>query len=184
VAVITRFDRASAVRLPFVSGATLLGLSPGQPGSYTQLADGIRRFGHDVTGDLRELWRRMIFSLLVSNHDDHLRNHGFLMREPGHWSLSPAYDLNPVPEVDRVHINQTAITEGQEEASIDAALAATMRFGLKLAEAKSILAKVFTAVASWRVAARRMKLKTATLTAYESAFESPVMVEARKLLAQ
>ncbi|MCX6930637.1 MAG: type II toxin-antitoxin system HipA family toxin, partial [Verrucomicrobia bacterium] len=102
VAVITRFDRAGNVRIPFVSGASLLGLSQGNPGAYTLLADAIRQFGHDVAGDLGELWRRLVFSLLASNYDDHLRNHGFLMHEAGRWSLSPAYDLNPVPEIDRV----------------------------------------------------------------------------------
>jgi len=93
VAVIARFDRAGQHRIPFISAATLLGLSRGDPGAYTMLADGIRQFGSDVSGDLRELWRRLIFSLLASNYDDHLRNHGFLMREPGRWSLSPAYDM-------------------------------------------------------------------------------------------
>ena len=61
------------------------------------LADGIRQFGHKVLDDLRELWRRLVFSLLASNYDDHLRNHAFLMLVPDRWSLSPAYDLNPVP---------------------------------------------------------------------------------------
>ena len=65
--------------------------------------------GNDVPGDLRELWRRLIFSLLASNRDDHLRNHGFLMRKSGHWSLSPAYDINPVPEMDRVRVGKTPI---------------------------------------------------------------------------
>ena len=82
VAVITRFDRAGSDRIPFVSGASLLGLPQGDPGAYTLLADAIRQFGHDVAGDLRELWRRLVFSLLASNYDDHLRNHGFLMLEP------------------------------------------------------------------------------------------------------
>lgn len=184
VAVITRFDRDGAVRLPFVSGATLLGLSSGQAGSYTQLADGIRRFGGEVKDELHELWRRMVFSLLVNNHDDHLRNHGFLMREPGHWSLSPAYDLNPVPEIDRGHHSQTAISEGQDESSIDAALGAAARFGLKPTEAKAILAQVLAAVTGWRAAARQLKLRAATYAAYESAFENPITVEARKLLAK
>ena len=90
VAVITRFDRAGQARLPFVSGASLLGLPQGDPGAYTLMADGIRQFGHDVASDLRELWRRLVFSLLASNYDDHLRNHGFLMLEAGRWALSPA----------------------------------------------------------------------------------------------
>ncbi len=95
VAVITRFDREGARRIPFLSGQSLLALSEGQVGAYTLLADGIRQFGHDVGAEMCELWRRLLFSLLASNYDDHLRNHGFLMREPGRWALSPAYDLNP-----------------------------------------------------------------------------------------
>jgi serine/threonine-protein kinase HipA len=90
VAVITRFDRVGKNRVPFISASSLLGLPQGDPGAYTLLADGIRQFGNDVPGDLRELWRRLVFSLLASNYDDHLRNHGFLMHEPGRWSLSPA----------------------------------------------------------------------------------------------
>src|SRR5579872_1280900 len=79
VAVITRFDRAGKTRVPFISAASLLGLPQGEPGAYTTLAEGIRQFGDNVPGDLRELWRRLVFSLLASNYDDHLRNHGFLM---------------------------------------------------------------------------------------------------------
>jgi serine/threonine-protein kinase HipA len=104
VAAINRFDRAGKDRIPFSSAAALLGLPQGDSGAYTLLADGVRQFGNDVPGDLRELWRRLVFSLLASNYDDHLRNHGFLMHEPGRWSLSPAYDLNPLPEIDRAHI--------------------------------------------------------------------------------
>jgi serine/threonine-protein kinase HipA len=160
----------------------LLGLGSSELGSYTQLAEGIRRFGHNVPGDLSELWRRMVFSLLASNFDDHLRNHGFLMRESGHWSLSPAYDINPVPEIDRVHITQTAISENQQEPSVEEALAVATRFGLKPAAAKNILREIFTAVVKWRAFGGRLRLKKATLTAYESAFENPFMTEAKILL--
>jgi serine/threonine-protein kinase HipA len=184
VAVITRFDRLGKNRIPFISAVTLLGLPQGDPGAYTLLADGIRQFGHDVPGDLRELWRRLAFSMLASNYDDHLRNHGFLMLEPGRWSLSPAYDINPVPEVDRVRMNKTAIAEDQEEPSIESALAAAPRFGLKKAEAKEILAEVFTAVSEWRNTGRRLRLKAPTLGAYASAFEHPLMDEARQLLGR
>src|SRR5437667_2454024 len=138
-AVITRFDRMGKDRIPFVSASSLLGPAQGDVGAYTLVADGIRQFGNNVPGDLRELWRRLVFSLLASNYDDHLRNHGFLMREPGRWSLSPAYDLNPIPEVDRARMNKTPITEDQEEPSIEGVLAAAPRFGLKTTEAKKIL---------------------------------------------
>jgi serine/threonine-protein kinase HipA len=181
VSVITRFDREGAQRLPFLSASSLLGLPPGEPGAYTLLADGIRQFGDDSAGDLRELWRRLVFSLLASNYDDHLRNHGFLMRTPGKWSLSPAYDLNPVPEIERAQMPKTAISEDNAEFSIEAALDAAPRFGLKPAAAKSIVREVFSAVADWRNAGKKLRIPTRTLAAYASAFENPLIDETRKL---
>ena len=184
VAVITRFDRAGKNRIPFISASSLLGLPQGDPGAYTLLADGIRQFGNDVPGDLRELWRRLVFTLLASNYDDHLRNHGFLMREPGRWSLSPAYDLNPVPEMDRTRTTKTAITEDQAEPTIAGALAAAGRFGLKAVESKKILREVFAAVSGWRKTGRQLRLKASTLDAYDSAFEHPLMVDTRRLIGK
>jgi len=181
VAVITRFDRAGGIRIPFISASSLLGLPQGEPGAYTLLADGIRQFGHDVPGDLREMFRRLVFSLLASNYDDHLRNHGFLMHEPGRWSLSPAYDVNPVPEMDRARISKTAITENQEEPTIALALAAASRFGVKASESKRILRDVFAVVAGWRKTGRQLRLRASTLGAYASAFEHPLMDEAGHL---
>ena len=182
VAVITRFDRMGNLRIPFISASSLLGMPQGDVGAYTMVADGIRQFGHDVSGDLRELWRRLIFSLLASNYDDHLRNHGFLMHEPGRWSLSPAYDLNPVPEMDRVRMSKTAITENLEVPTVAVAVAAAERFGLTTAESKKILSFVFTAVTGWRKTGRQLRLKASTLDAYASAFEHPLIDEARSLL--
>ena len=184
VAVITRFDRAGKNRIPFISASSLLGLPQGDPGAYTLLADGIRQFGNDVAGDLRELWRRLVFSLLASNYDDHLRNHGFLMHEPGRWSLSPAYDINPVPEMDRVRMSKTAITEDQDEPTIASALAAAPRFGLKATESKKILREVFAEASGWRKTGRQLRLKASTLDTYASAFEHPLMDEARQLLGK
>ncbi len=181
VSVITRFDRAGAQRLPFISANSLLGLPHGEPGAYTLLADGIRQFGDDVTGDLRELWRRLVFSLLASNYDDHLRNHGFLMRTAGKWSLSPAYDLNPVPEIERAQMPKTSISEEASDSSIEAALEAAPRFGLKPSAAKAIVGEVHAVVADWRKAARKLRIPARTLDAYASAFEHPLMDEAAKL---
>ena len=174
---ITRFDREGAQRLPFLSASSLLGLPPAETGAYTLLADGIRQFGDDTSGDLRELWRRLVFSLLASNYDDHLRNHGFLMRVPGKWSLSPAYDLNPVPEIERAQLPKTAITEDQDEPSIDAAIAAAPRFGLKTGTAKTIVREVFSAVSNWRKTAEKLRIPLCTLDAYASAFEHPFMIK-------
>jgi serine/threonine-protein kinase HipA len=178
VAVITRFDRQGKIRIPFISAASLLGADPGGSAAYTQLGDGIRQFGHDVPGDLRELWRRLIFSLLASNYDDHLRNHGFLMLAPGRWSLSPAYDLNPVPEIDRARVRKTAIAEDAAAPTIAGALDAAPRFGLPPADARRILREVFAAVSGWRQTGRRLGIRPATLEAYASAFEQPLMEEA------
>ena len=126
----------------------------------------------------------LVFSLLASNYDDHLRNHGFLMLEPGRWSLSPAYDINPVPEMDRVHMSKTTITEDQEDPAIARTLAAAPRFGLKAAESKKILRQVFTAVSGWRKTGRQLRLKASTLDVYASAFDHSLMDEARQLLGQ
>jgi len=181
VAVITRFDRVGGRRIPFLSAKSLLALQRDQPGAYTLLADGIRQFGHNTGDDLRELYRRLIYSLLASNYDDHLRNHGLLLRAPGLWALSPAYDLNPVPEIDRGQTPKTAVTEDQEEPSISAALEAAPRFGIKSAESMAILGEVVSAVADWRSTGRQLHLKAATLNAYHSAFQHPLMDEARRL---
>ncbi len=181
VSVITRFDRDGPIRIPFLSANSLLGLAQDEPGAYTMLADGIRQFGDDVRGDLRELWRRLVFSLLASNYDDHLRNHGFLMRNRGHWSLSPAYDLNPVPEIDRARTPKTPVTEEQETPSVAVALDAAPRFGLRAGEAKGILREVLTTVAGWRQTARRLRLSSNSVAAYASAFEHALLEEARQL---
>lgn len=181
VSVITRFDRAAEQRLPFISANSLLGLPHGEPGAYTLLADGIRQFGDDVAGDLTELWRRLVFSLLASNYDDHLRNHGFLMRTAGKWSLSPAYDLNPVPEIERAQMPKTAIAEDNSDSSIEAALESAPRFGLKPTAAKAIVREVHAVVVDWRKAAKKLRIPARTLHAYASAFEHPLMDEAAKL---
>lgn len=111
-----------------------------------------------------------------------MRNHGFLMCEPGRWALSPAYDLNPVPEIDRTQTPKTAITEDQEPPSIAAALKEAPRFALKTAAAKTILREVLEAVSAWREVGRQLRIKAATIDAYASAFEHPLMDEARAII--
>lgn len=106
------------------------------------------------------------------------------MHEAGRWSLSPAYDLNPVPEIDRANVHKTPLSEDQEEPGIAAALNVAARFGLKPAAARTILKEVFTAVFAWRRTGRKLGLKAATLDTYASAFEHETRDEARKLLAK
>ena len=106
------------------------------------------------------------------------------MHEAWRWSLSPAYYLNPVPEIDRVRVSKTPISEDHEEPSIAGALAVAGRFGLKAPAAKSILREVFTALSTWRRTGGRLRLKGTTLDAYASAFEHELMDEARSLLTK
>lgn len=182
VAVVTRFDRQEGSRIPFLSAATLLALPSGDTGAYTVLADGIRQFGHHVSEDLKELWRRMVFSLLASNFDDHMRNHGFLMNERGLWALSPAYDLNPVPLIDQSSTPKTSISEDHGPSSIAGALHHADRFGIRPREAMTILRQVVDSVRTWRKTGRQLRIKASTLDAYASAFEHPLLDEARHLL--
>ncbi len=94
-----RFDRAPGTRVPFLSGLSVLGLMDGERGSYPELVDVLTLHGAQASADVRELYRRMMFNVLISNVDDHLRNHGFLWTGPKGWTLSPVYDLNPTPRM-------------------------------------------------------------------------------------
>ena len=101
VAVIRRFDRdGTDSRIPYQSAASLLQASREEDRSYTEIADAIRSHCHAPTQDLRQLWRRLLFNLLITNVDDHLQNHGFLHAGRGLWRLAPAFDLNPFPDKD------------------------------------------------------------------------------------
>ena len=93
--ILRRFDRANGIRLPFLSAMSMLGANEAH--SYKEFVDALRQYGAAPKEDMRELWRRIVFSILLSNTDDHLRNHGFLYEGPQGWRLAPAYDLNPVP---------------------------------------------------------------------------------------
>lgn len=177
VAIITRFDRQHGQRIPFLSGASLLGLLPDDPGSYTRLADAIRAYGHEVTSELELLWRRVIFSILANNYDDHMRNHGFLMQRPGAWALSPAYDINPTPVIDRATQPKTPVSEAlpaptDAAEGIDAAMGCADRFGLKPTAARRIVTEVKAAVGNWRAIGKRLGIPAATLAAYADAFDT------------
>jgi serine/threonine-protein kinase HipA len=178
VAIIQRFDRENGRRIPFISAFTLLGLPIEDRGSYTLLADAIRVHGEDVAADLAELFRRLVYSILVGNIDDHLRNHGFLMRMPGRWSLSPAYDINPAPEIDRFHGRVTPVSEdsaGDHEiaAEMETALASCKRFGLDMPAARTVVTEVQAAMARWRSIGKRAGVSDSAIDAYADAFESP-----------
>ncbi|TIT85128.1 MAG: HipA domain-containing protein, partial [Mesorhizobium sp.] len=92
-----RFDRDGGVRIPFLSAMAMMGVKDGEHGSYPEMVDALAQHGAQGKSDAHALYRRVVFNVLVSNVDDHLRNHGFLWLGKTGWSLSPAYDLNPVP---------------------------------------------------------------------------------------
>ena len=151
-----RFDRAGSRRFPFASAMAMLGCEDMQEennGTYLDIAGFLMQHGAKPDDDLHELWRRMVFSLLVSNTDDHLRNHGFLA-ENGRWRLSPAYDLNA--NVKRPQSLSLDLADGVPIESGDTLLSASEYFRLTKAEAEAILSRVRSAVAKWRDVAVRL----------------------------
>lgn len=172
VLLLARFDRtASDTRIPFISAMTALDATDhGEQRSYLDLVDVLRQQGARPDADLRQLWRRIAFNILVSNTDDHLRNHAFL-REARGWRLSPAYDMNPCPVDVRPRVHALAIDDADPTGSLDAALSVAPRFGLSATDAKIIAAEVGTAVAAWRATAKRFKLTAAQVDRMSSAFD-------------
>ena len=172
IALVRRFDRSGGGRVMYISGATLLGADTTAPGehAYTELADALRAHGADPTADIAELWRRIAFSILITNIDDHLMNLGFLHADAGRWRLAPAFDLNPFP--DRARELKTWISEDAgPAASIEALVVAAPHFGLSAARAKEIVAEVHRAVRTWRAVGAAIGMSADELEAFEDAFE-------------
>lgn len=169
VVMLHRFDRHGSLRIPFMSAMTALDAKDNESHSYLEIVEVLRREGSQVDRDLRQLWRRIVFNILVSNTDDHLRNHGFL-REAKGWRLSPAYDLNPVPVDVRPRVQALAIDEVDGTASLEAALSVTAAFGISQGEARGMAREVGTVVAGWRDAAGRSGITRREVERMESAF--------------
>lgn len=157
VLVLDRFDRAEGTRIGYASALTMLGLKDGDQSSYVELADIITGNSPSARQDLRELWRRMAFNVLISNLDDHLRNHGFLRTSSAGWSLSPAFDLNPDPRPGG-RLLQTSIDMNSYEANLSALMNVRPQFRLEEGEARQILADVSEATSEWRGVAARVGL--------------------------
>jgi serine/threonine-protein kinase HipA len=170
VMILRRFDRRGPLRVPFMSAMTALGATDGETRSYLELVDFLRRDGADVARDLRQLWRRVVFNILVSNTDDHLRNHAFLRGTRG-WRLSPAYDLNPVPVDVKPRVQALAIDEVDGSASLDTAFSVAPAFGIPVTEARAIAREVGRAVARWRDAAAKCGITRREMDRMASAFE-------------
>jgi serine/threonine-protein kinase HipA len=171
VLLIRRFDRVDDRRIPFMSAMTALDASEhGEQRSYLEIVDVIRQTGSRPDADLEELWKRIVLSILVSNTDDHLRNHGFLHDGAG-WRLAPVYDLNPCPLDVKPRVHSLAIDEDDATASLDTALAVAPQFGLKAERARALAGEIGAVVAEWKAVAKSLGLAAARVERMQSAFD-------------
>jgi serine/threonine-protein kinase HipA len=170
--MIRRFDRdPSGSRIHFASAMTLTGHIDGDDASsgasYLEIAEIIASQGANAKADLHELWSRIVFSILVSNTDDHLRNHGFLLAPNSGWRLSEAYDMNPVPGSRGLSLN---IDESNNALDIDIARSVAPYFRLKDGEASDVIARFRSVVSTWREIATSVGIGRAEQSEMEDAF--------------
>jgi serine/threonine-protein kinase HipA len=178
VLVLRRFDRDGGQRIPFLSAMSMLGSRDNETRSYMEIVDALRQHGAAPKADMEALWRRVVFTILISNTDDHMRNHGFLYDGPDGWRLSPAYDLNPTPTDIRPRVLSTAVNEADNSASLDVAMAVAGYFDLSDNRAREIAAQVGKATAQWRHEAARHGLSNAEIERMASAFEHKDLTQA------
>src|SRR5712692_1881817 len=171
ILLLRRFDREQGMRVPFVSAMSMLEAKDNEARSYLEFVDVLRQHGAAPKDDMHDLWRRIVFSILISNTDDHLRNHGFLWAGPAGWRLSPAYDLNPVPVDIKPRVLTTAIDLDDGTASLKLAIEVAAYFELAPDEARQIAAEVGQAVAKWRKVAAKLGLTPGEIDRMASAFE-------------
>tara|TARA_R110000744_G_scaffold77899_4_gene153633 strand:- start:13272 stop:14519 length:1248 start_codon:yes stop_codon:yes gene_type:complete len=176
-----RFDRAGATRIPFLSAMAMMGARDGERGSYPEMVDTLAQYGAQGKTDAHALYRRVVFNVMISNVDDHLRNHGFLRRGRAGWSLSPAYDLNPVPTDLKARVLTTNIDLDEGSCSLDLLEAAAQYFSLTLVQARAIIKDVATETATWRQTATAVGARPAEITRMASAFEHDDLQRAIKL---
>nr|WP_321455421.1 HipA domain-containing protein [uncultured Cohaesibacter sp.] len=176
-----RFDRNGTVRIPFLSAMAMMGAKDGERGSYPEIVDVLAEHGAQGKTDAQALYRRVVFNVMISNVDDHLRNHGFLWSGKSGWSLSPAYDLNPVPADVRARVLSTNIDLDESTCSIDLLEEASEYFALTLAQARAIIKEVATVTATWRETARAVGARPAEINRMASAFEHEDLTRALAL---
>lgn len=172
VALIRRFDRtADGGRIPYASAMTLLGPEAGGiEHTYASIAEIIREIGASAQEDIEELWRRIALSILITNTDDHLRNHGFLHASRGLWRLSPAFDINPTPG--RVRELKTPLSEDAgAEATVEGLMSLIASFRIPLARARDMLAQIDSAVSRWRDEGQKIGMSGQDLEDFSEAFE-------------
>lgn len=184
IAIMERFDRTKdGGRIPYLSAASMLQASRQDEHSYVEIADTIRANCAAPTADAQQLWRRMLFNLLITNVDDHLQNHGFLYSGHGQWRLAPAFDLNPFP--DKAPESKTWLSEQDGPVTdVVTLLARCGYFALNRAQALGILSQVIRAVDSWRALALSavVGLPLKDLDDFAPAFEHEQLAAARQLM--
>ena len=165
-----RFDRIKQKRIHFASAMTLLGYQDGADFhdglSYLDIVAFIIQQGASVKADLQQLWRRVVFNILVSNTDDHLRNHGFLLTNHG-WELSPAYDMNPNEMGNGLTLH---ISENSNEQDISLALETATHYKLKNDEAEKIINDMQREIAKWRIVAKKVGISSTEIEQTKRAF--------------
>ena len=171
--LVKRFDRIENKRIHFASAMTLLGKTDGASAedgsSYLDIADFIKSNGIQAKEDLIELWKRIVFNMAVSNIDDHLRNHAFIFKNKG-WTLSPLYDVNPVPYGDELSLN---VDENNNSIDIELALNTATRFGITEEDAKKYVNEILKIVReNWEIIARKYGLSHGQIEEMRPAFSA------------
>lgn len=179
--LLNRFDRKREIRIPFLSAMSMIGSKDRETRSYLEIADALRIHGARPQHDLSELWRRIVFTVLISNVDDHMRNHGFLYDGESGWSLSPVYDVNPTPAQEQPRILSSSIDDSDSTASLDLAFDVAEYFELTADEARSIVSEVGNVVKGWRYEATKLGLSGQEIDRMASAFEHRDLETARRL---
>jgi serine/threonine-protein kinase HipA len=151
-----RFDRISGERIHFASAMTMTGNNEDTirdiQASYLDIAEFISNHGTNIEANLHQLWRRIIFNIAISNTDDHLRNHGFILTKEG-WILSPAYDLNPSIDKDGLALN---IDTDNNALDFELAKKVGAYFRLNKNQMETIIQEVVNAASHWKTMAKEI----------------------------
>ena len=171
--LVKRFDRIGSRRLHFSSAMTMLGKTDGASAvdgtSYLDIVSFIKSNGVSAKDDLIELWKRIVFNMAVSNTDDHLRNHGFILTPKG-WRLSPLYDVNPVPQGDELSLN---VSESDNRISLDLAIETAHYYGIKEADATKLAEDILAMVRdNWERLAKECGLNRSDIEDMRPAFRA------------
>lgn len=170
--LVKRFDRNGKRRIHFASAMTLLGKIDGASAadgtSYLDIAGFIKSYGANPKEDLLELWKRIVFNMAVTNTDDHLRNHAFLLTKNG-WKLSPLYDVNPVPYGDELSL---LVDDEDNSISVKLAIRTAPRFGVTEMDGKKIVVKMLSIIRNnWEQLAKKYGLSRGQIEVMRPAFD-------------